>query len=222
MTLSKFLARQLGNPSGIIGKFAAFAWNRRNAALNDAVFDMLALEPSDRVLEIGFGGGYLLGRMSMIVTDGLLAGVDVSPAMVALCENRFRTRIREGKLELKRAAAESLPYPPKSFSKVCSTNSIFYWQDVGRAISEIERVLKPGGILVLCFTSKDSLAKRNFARNIQLVEANEIQALLAAVEFQDIRTLRSADQYRRFICVTGKKSLEEFQDEMQPHLTPKA
>jgi ubiquinone/menaquinone biosynthesis C-methylase UbiE len=205
MTLSKFLARQLGNPSGITSKFAAFAWNRRNAALNDTVFDMLALEPGDRVLEIGFGGGYLLGRMSMIVTDGLLAGVDVSPAMVALCENRFRSRIREGKLELKRAAAEALPYPPKSFSKVCSTNSIFYWQDVGGAIREIERVLRPGGDLVLCFTSKDSLAKRNFARNIRLVEADEIQALLAAEGFQDIRTLRSTDQYRRFMCVTGKK-----------------
>jgi hypothetical protein len=66
-------------------------------------------------------------------------------------------------------------------------------------------VLKPGGDLVLCFTSKDSLAKRNFARNIRLVEADEIQALLAAEGFQDIRTLRSTDQYRRFMCVTGKK-----------------
>jgi SAM-dependent methyltransferase len=211
MTLSKFLAKQLGNPSGIMGKFAAFVWNRRNAALNDAVFDMLALEPSDRVLEIGFGGGYLLDRVSTIVTDGLLAGVDVSPAMVALCENRFRNRIREGKLELKRAAAESLPYPPKSFSKVCSTNSIYYWQDVGGAIGEIERVLRPGGELVLGFTCKDSLAKRNFARHIRLVEAEEIQTLMLAEGFQNIQTVCLADPYRRFYCVTGKKSISEFQ-----------
>ena len=146
MTFSRLLASQLGNPSGITGKFAAFVWNRRNAALNDAVIDMLDLEPDDRVLEIGFGGGYLLDRMSTIVKDGLLVGVDVSSAMVTHCKNRFRKRIREGKLELKRAAAESLPYPSGNFNKVCSTNSIFYWQDVGQAMSEIVRVLRPGAI----------------------------------------------------------------------------
>jgi arsenite methyltransferase len=207
MTFSKLLARQLGNPSRITGKFAAIVWNRRNAALNDVVFDMLDLEPSDRVLEIGFGGGYLLGRMSTIVTDGWLAGVDVSPAMVSHCSNSFRKRIREGKLELKCAAAESLPYPSWDFTKVCSTNSIFYWQEVGQAMSEIERVLRPGGNLVLCFTSKESLAKRNFAGDIRLVEADEIQALMAANGFESIRSVCSSDQYREFICVTGKRAL---------------
>jgi arsenite methyltransferase len=187
--------------------FAAFVWNQRNAALNDAVFDNLALKPFDRVLEIGFGGGYLLGRMSTVVTDGLLAGVDISPAMVSHCEKRFRKMIREGKLELKRAAAESLPYPLANFTKVCSTNSIFYWQDIGQAMSEIERVLRPGGNLMLCFTSKESLAMRNFAADIRLVEADEIQALMAAKGFESIRSVYSSDQYRGYIRVSGKKAL---------------
>lgn len=170
MTFSKLLAEQLRNPSRITGKFAAIVWDRRNAALNDVVFDMLDLEPSDRVLEIGFGGGFLLGRISTIVTDGWLARMDVSPAMVPHYSNCFRKRIKERKLGLKCAAAESLPYPSSDFTKLCRTNSIFYWQDVGQAISEIERVLRPGDNLVLCFTSKESLAKRNFARVIRLVE----------------------------------------------------
>jgi ubiquinone/menaquinone biosynthesis C-methylase UbiE len=210
MTFSKFFARQLGNPSGITGRFAAFTWNRRNAALNDAVFDMLALESTDRVLEIGFGGGYLLGRMSAIVTDGLVAGVDISPAMVSHCKKRYQKGIREGHLELKCAAAETLPYPPRKFNKVCSTNSIFYWQDLGRAFSEIERVLRPDGKVVLCFTCKASLAKRNFAGNIRLVEAEEIQALMSDKGFQQIYTTQSTDRYRDFICITGRKPSQGF------------
>ena len=166
MFIDKFLARQLGNPSGLMGRWvAAPLWNRRNSALNDAAFDNLALNPQDRVLEVGFGGGYLLGRMSSVVTDGLLAGVDVSPAMVAFCEKRFGSLVSGGKLEVKCARAESIPYSSGRFTKVCSVNSIFYWQDIPRAFGEFWRVLAEGGAAVMCFTWKEALGKRRFAQH---------------------------------------------------------
>ena len=78
MTLSKLIARQLSNPTSVIGHLIAGPlWNRRNSRLNDAAFEALGLTPDDRVLEIGFGGDYLMGRMAAIVTAGFLAGVDV-------------------------------------------------------------------------------------------------------------------------------------------------
>jgi SAM-dependent methyltransferase len=118
--LAKFVAQQLGAPSGVIGRWVlAPLWNRRNAALNDVVFDRLALHSDDRVLEIGFGGGYLLGRMAGVVTQGFVAGVDVSEAMVAVCERRYRPLVRAGRLELRSAPAESLPYRSGCFSKAC-------------------------------------------------------------------------------------------------------
>ena len=73
LIFAKLLAQQLGNPSGIVGDLVALLWNKRNAALNDVVFDSLALSADDRVLEVRFGGGYLLSRMSSVVTDGFLA-----------------------------------------------------------------------------------------------------------------------------------------------------
>ncbi len=58
MFLGKFIAKQLGNPSAIVGNLIlAPLWNRRNSALNDLAFDNLALSSQDRVLEVGFGGG---------------------------------------------------------------------------------------------------------------------------------------------------------------------
>ena len=115
----KFMAQQLGRPSGLIGRFILGpVWNKRNAVLNDVAFDHLTLNPYDRVLEVGFGGGYLLSRMSTVVTEGFLSGVDVSPAMVALCEKRFASPVQAGKLELKCARAESLPYPNEHFTQL--------------------------------------------------------------------------------------------------------
>jgi arsenite methyltransferase len=210
MTISKLAAHQLGNPNRIFGKFAGFIWNRRNAALNDTVLGLLALQPTDRVLDIGFGGGYLLNRMSSTVTDGLLAGVDVSPAMVAYAEKRYHKAVSARTLDLKCAAAESLPYPGSHFTKVCSVNSIFYWQNVKQGILEIKRVLALGGMVVLCFTCKASLEKKGFANNIQLYDPAEIEYMLANVGFQDIKTAAFSDKYRRYTCITGIK--EDRQD----------
>ncbi len=109
MVVSKWIARQLGRPTGILGWFAGQVWNRRNAALNDTLLERLALQPTDRVLEVGFGGGYLLQRMAAQVTDGRLAGVDISPAIVAAAQNRFRRAIQAGQIELRCAPVEALP-----------------------------------------------------------------------------------------------------------------
>ena len=100
MILSRFIACQLGHPSKIFGGFISRLWNKRNAALNDAAFDSLALQPDDRVLDVGFGGGYLLDRMSSVITAGFLAGVDVSQAMVSFCEKRYRILVKDGRLEI--------------------------------------------------------------------------------------------------------------------------
>ena len=207
MIFSRFLVQQLSNPSGIAGRLAAPLWNKRNAALNDLAFHSLALSPADRVLEVGFGGGYLLGRMSTVVTGGFLAGVDISSAMVALCQKRYGWLVQQGKLELKCAPAESLPYPSGHFSKICSVNSIFYWQDVPQALAEFWRVLADEGALVMCLTLKASLQDRSFARYMSLYEVGEVQQMLQAAGFSAIHAQYSADRHRQFVCLTGQKQL---------------
>jgi ubiquinone/menaquinone biosynthesis C-methylase UbiE len=128
MALSKFLAREMGNPSAIMGRFfLAPMWNKRNAALNDTAFENLDLQPHDRLLEVGFGGGCLMNRVVKTVTEGMIAGIDISPTMVRYCSRRFRPFVQNGHLDLRCSQAEALPFPAAHFTKVCTVNSIFYW-----------------------------------------------------------------------------------------------
>jgi SAM-dependent methyltransferase len=205
--LAKLQARQLGNPSGIIGKWIlAPVWNKRNSALNDVAFERLALRPDDRVLEVGFGGGYLIGRMTTVVTGGSLAGVDVSPAMVAFCADRFRTLVEAGSLELRCARAEALPYPDGHFTKVCAVNSIFYWQNAQQAISELWRVLAASGTLVMCFTCKESMQDKEFTRHgVALYELEQVEQMLESAGFRDISFTRASDRHREFWTVVSQK-----------------
>jgi len=207
MMLARLLAKQLGNPSGILGQWVlAPLWNKRNSVLNDVALNSLALRPDDRVLEVGFGGGYLIGRMVTAVTDGCLAGVDVSPAMVAFCEKRYQSLVRAGKLELKCAKAETLPYPSAYFTKVCTVNSIFYWENAPQAILELWRVLGEGGKLVMCLTCKECIEDREFTRHgVALYEAGEVYRMMEAAGFCAINITRASDRHREFWCVKGDK-----------------
>jgi arsenite methyltransferase len=204
---AKILAKQLSGPSQVLGQLVfAPLWNRRNIVLNDMMLTKLSLQPGDRVLEIGFGGGYLLGQMLPHVTAGSVAGVDVSDAMLDFCKKRYRESIRQGRLELKKGVAEELPYPTGQFTKVCSVNSIFYWQDTKRALEECRRVLDEAGQCLLCFTSSESMASRNFSQHgLTLYNGDEIARMMERIGFSEIRLERSQDSHRTFWYVTGKK-----------------
>ena len=167
----------------------------------------IALTPQDRVLEIGFGGGYLLERMVQITTEGLVAGVDVSRTMVDVCREKFKPLIGTNKLELKTTVAESLPFPDQHFNKVCSVNSIFYWQNPAQAFAEIRRVLTDEGLVVLCFTCKSSLQDKGFVQEngVKLYEVDEVKQMLDAAGFADIFAKKATDKHREFVCVIAKR-----------------
>ena len=205
--LAKLLAQQLGHPSQIAGKWVlAPLWNRRNMALNDVAWAKLDLQPDDQVLEAGFGGGYLLGRIAASVTTGSIAGVDVSEAMVAYSRQHCGSLVDTGRLDLRCAPAEMLPFQPAQFDKACTVNSIFYWNDAPRAIAELWRVLKENGLLVTCFTCQESLQDKDFARQgLNLYEADDVHHLMASAGFERISAERLADQHREFWCMAATK-----------------
>jgi len=207
MIFRRYLARQLGNPSGLIGRFILGpVWNKRNAALNDVTLARLEIEEADRVLDIGFGGGYLLARIIPQVKRGWVAGIDVSPTMVNNCRARYRAEIKAGIVEIQQGQAELLPYPDGHFTKVSSVNSIFYWGDARQGISEIYRVLQEEGKMVLTYTCKRCLEQKGLGQaGVNTYEAAEIDRMLATAGFREIQATRDRDRHREFICVTGRK-----------------
>jgi ubiquinone/menaquinone biosynthesis C-methylase UbiE len=202
--INRIIARQLGNPSGL-GKVLAPLWNQRNSALNDTAFEALDLQPNNRVLEVGFGGGYLLQRMTSTVTNSFLAGVDISQAMVTNAQKRLQRLITQGKLELHCCPVEVLPFPPNYFTKACSVNSIFYWENATQALAEIRRVLDQDGLIVLCQTCPKSLEDRGFASHMARYEASDIFRMLEAGGFHDIHITNASDKHREYMCLSGRK-----------------
>jgi SAM-dependent methyltransferase len=119
------------------------------------VVDGLGLPARARVLDAGCGPGLLLERLA---ERGLqVFGLDASPAMLRRASER-RSPARLGALPLQLGNVEELPYRDASFDLVCSAGVIEYLAQDGRALTEMRRVLRPGGYLVLATTNARSPA----------------------------------------------------------------
>ncbi len=205
--IAQKLARQLGRPDGFIARHVLpRLWNRRNRALNDAVYEALAPRADDAILDIGCGGGYLAARLARTLTQGRMVGVDHSPEVLRFGAERHRKLIARNRLTLRQAEAEQLPFADGEFVKVCSTNAMFYFADPPAAVREMARVLRPGGRLVLMLTHHEDLGKRSFAKHgLRLLTAAEVRAMMEQAGVRVESEIPSADRHRRFVCLVGIK-----------------
>ena len=125
MSLAEFMAAQLRQPSGFFGRYVmVHLLNRINVSMNSLAFEALRLDSRDQVLEVGFGGGDLIARMSHVVSQGRITGVDYSQDAVDACSKRFAKFIRDGVIELHCVNVESLPLKPDTFTKACTVNTL--------------------------------------------------------------------------------------------------
>lgn len=92
-----------------------------------------------RVLEIGFGTGWLMNEF--IRAGAEVHGIDLSRSHEALCQHRFRGL----DVRLQVASAESIPYPNDTFDLVAAWGVLHHAADDARCYAEVHRVLKPGG-----------------------------------------------------------------------------
>lgn len=203
----RFLSEQLGKPSGLIGRhLLPIIWNWRNASLNDSTLARLAPRADDYILDVGFGGGYLIGKMLEQVGPFHVSGVDASEEIVDYCNKKFDRQTTEGRVALQCARVDRLPFPNEHFNKICSVNSLFYWSDLVSGIREIYRVLVGNGLIVLTYTFQEDLDKRGFSpRTVHSYDDGEVIGILQQEGFHDVQLEQETDKYRRYSIVTGRK-----------------
>jgi len=205
--IKKYLSNQLVRPAGWAGKYLiGRLWNRHNRVLNESTFAHLQTLTNDRILEVGFGGGWLLKKILSAVSTGAVAGVDASSIMVGQARKKFRKHINRGVLHLHHSTAEHLPFSAGYFDKACSVNSIFYWTDLTAGLTEIYRVLRINGFFVLTFTSKADLDKRGFTNpGIHPYANEEVLAAIRQAGFRYITIEEAKDAHRTFAMVKAVK-----------------
>ena len=114
----------------------------------DVLWDAIADASPHDILEVGPGPGELSERMATEL-DANVVAVDISPRMVELTRGRG--------IDARLGDVQSLEFEEESFDLVVAAWVLFHPSDLDRAVSEIARVLRPGGRLIAATNSTEHL-----------------------------------------------------------------
>lgn len=159
--------------------------------LHDAVLsELTALKPAT-VLDLGCGTGQLLTRLIREFPDANVAGLDYSSAMLSKANERATVPLLQGD-------ASALPFAAGSFDLITCTESFHWYTDQRETAHQLERLLRPGGVLVIgsiaAFGSIDrggiERLSRRLDQPIKALTGSELRGLLDNVGLEVVRQRR--------------------------------
>ena len=143
-----------GNPGFPEGESGVAMLHRMNSGnhklLSEWGLDKAEIPADAACLDIGCGGGANLLRLLAVAPEGHATGIDHSACAVETSRQTCADAIAQGRADVLEGSADALPFGDKSLDVVTAFETIYFWPDLHTALIEIRRVLKPGGILLIC------------------------------------------------------------------------
>ena len=106
------------------------------------IIPQLGIGPGDQTLDLGCGIGWATRALAKVAAGAGAVGVDISKEMIAKAESLHSFTIR-ARYEV--MAFEDLDFKDGHFTHVFSMEALYYAPDIDKSLSEVLRVLKPGG-----------------------------------------------------------------------------
>ncbi len=130
---------------------------RRNRRIVRWIRESVSLPPGAACVEIGCGGGDLAARLADALHPGHYVATDLDPRQLDAARKHLAARYPGGapaSLELREADMLHLPFPDASFDLAVAVVSLHHASpdhhdasNVPLALAEVDRVLRPGGVL---------------------------------------------------------------------------
>ena len=183
------MCQPVGRPTGNLGKLGGIIMARTNAPFARCVISLLEIQPTDKVLEVGFGPGVGIQLLANSAPAGRVAGVDCSKEMLEQARAQNAEAIERGVVDLGLGSAEKLPFEDGAFDAVLAINSMQVWPDVMAGLREVGRVTRSGGRVALGFTPYSGRSRAG------------IPDLLSAAGFAEVSVVET----KRGFCALAQK-----------------
>ena len=124
-------------------------WRRKTA------FEVAKCQPTN-ILDLATGTADLAIALAKRNPQARITGVDFSEKMLAIGKEKVRKQNLDSQIDLLQGDAAHLPFPDRQFDAVTVAFGVRNFEDLWKGLSEIHRVLKPGGhAFILEFSMPD-------------------------------------------------------------------
>lgn len=169
-------------------------WSRYVERTTTLALDALPLAAGSVLLDVGCGTGVLLQRALEREPGLLCVGMDITEAMLGQAARRLPPSVT-----LVRGSGTAVPLASATVDVVVSTSALHYMQNPALAVSEWYRVLRPGGVLVVCDWCTDFRIMWWLDRILRLsdpaheraLDSAQLTALLAGAGFREVVVSRT-------------------------------
>jgi SAM-dependent methyltransferase len=193
---------QFHRPHGLGGHLAGWVMAHRssNRRRNAWVVSLMDVQPTDRVLEIGFGPGVAARELGRLATKGHVYGVDHSAVMVRQARRRNSPAVRKGRVDLRLGSVEALPDFEGPLDRILAVNSMGFWPDPAARLAELRSRLRSGGVIAIASQPRCPGATHETSAQA----GREIEAALRSAGFSRTR-VETLDLDPPVVCVTGSR-----------------
>ena len=168
---------------------------RGHRPVGEQAIARMDVPPEAIILDVGCGSGWAARLLAAQAGKGHVIGIDVSDEMVSVAREQSAAFTNT---EFQIASAENLPFPDNDFTHAFSMESLYYYADIAKALSEIARVLKPGGLFVTVVDLYEENAPTHqwietLKVPVQLLSIPSYRSLLSQAGFTNIDDSRLFD-----------------------------
>ena len=200
--------QQYRSPSGIVGWLAGERMVRQHRPETVWTLNLLEIQPTDTVLEVGCGAGQAIKLAAEKAGDGHVMGIDLSEVMVRIATRRNAQAVQAGRVALAQGNMTALPFEDQHFDKIMTIHTFYFWSEPSQVLRELYRVLKSSGRVVITLSTGKINARGEVEVWPPLQSALEEQVLpgMQREGFQVVRLERGPNsrQYTS-VAVIGEK-----------------
>ena len=178
---------QYASDANLSARQAIYRFQQPMVGITAWAIDLAELRGNEYVIDVGCGNGMYLAELARREHRGTVTGMDLSPGMLSAARTRSAVSLLVGD-------AQRLPFDDASFGTLLAMHMLYHVPDRDLAISEMRRVLVPGGVVLVLTNSHCHL--------------QELNALIGDVAQEVLGAQRKPERaYWRFSSESGDEEL---------------
>ena len=195
------LQKQFKRPNGLLGWFVGKVMELDNRKINNWSIKQLSIKDGDHILEVGFGPGYCIHRISSRFPKSVVDGVDISETMKNAAQNKNEKAIENGRVRLFVHDISQFELNNVEYDRIFSVNNYPLWKDQEKSLSHLYNMLKKGGILLITVQPRGDEERDSRAKHY----GESISEALHEAGFKDITLSYKNVKPALTVCVKGVK-----------------